>query len=171
MIHLSIVIPSSRHCFIITVSLTSFLQVNLVPIRRSQSTLKQFVTIHNIIINPRFSRFSHKAGKVERNNGVFKTVMDKLQKADTNAGPSVLLAGETFLTNLIRGGKCINAFQLARRFYPKILGFSKQLVTQTLLDAYIERETTRALERLMKVRMPNTIDPKLLISGTRILFL
>lgn len=131
-------------------------------------TLNRFLTKHSITLHPRPSRSSNKTGKVERNNGVFKAVLDRLQKADEHAVPQVLIARASFLTNLFRGSKVMSAFQLARGFTPSILGIPRAIVSGELLDAHVERESIRALERIMKSKSPETIDHGQLTPGTKI---
>lgn len=130
--------------------------------------LRKFLTKHSITIQPRPSRSSNKTGKVERNNGVFKTVLEKIQKADQKSTPQVLIARASFITNLMRGSKVMSAFQLARGYMPSILGIPRTIVTDELLDAHVERESIRALERIMRSKSPNTIDPQRLTAGTKI---
>lgn len=131
--------------------------------------LHRFLSKHNILLNPRPSRSSHKTGRVERNNGVLKTVLERLQKADTAAPPEALLARASFLTNLIRGSRVMNAFQMVRGYSPSILGIPRETVSQELIDAHIDRESTRALERMMKLKSPKQIDTTLLQPGTKVL--
>lgn len=130
--------------------------------------LQRFLSRHAIKLNPRPSRSSNKVGRIERNNGVFRSVIDKLQKSDTKANPHTLVARASFFTNLIHGSKLMNSFQLARGYAPSILGIPRQVVTQELLDAHIDRESTRAMERVMKANAPNTINPERLPKGTHV---
>lgn len=75
--------------------------------------MRKFLDTHNIILHTRRSGSSHKCGRIEQNNGVFKAVLDRLPKADTNAGAYVLIASSSFMTKVIRATKVLSAFQLA----------------------------------------------------------
>lgn len=128
--------------------------------------LKRFLDTHAIKLNPRPSRSSNKTGRVERNNGLFKMVLERLQKADTKATPELLIARTSFITNLLRGSKVMSAFQLARGFTPSILGIPRQIVSQELLDVHVERESLRALEKIMRSKTPGVLDKDQLAPGT-----
>lgn len=74
---------------------------------------------------------------MERNDGVFKAILDRLQKADEHGAPQVLIARESFLTNLIIGYKVMSALQLARGFTPSILGIPRRIVSEEILEEYV----------------------------------
>lgn len=105
---------------------------------------------------------------IERNNGVFRTVLDKLHKSYTNTDVHTLVARASFMTNLIHGSKIINAFQMARGYAPSILGIPRQVVSQDMLDAHIDLEAIRAIEWIMRSKMPNTVNPDQLLSVTQV---
>lgn len=128
--------------------------------------LKRFLDEHAIKLNARPSRASNKTGRVERNNGVFKLILDRLQRADSKSAPDVLIARASFMTNLIRGSRIMNAFQLARGYAPSILGIPKRIMSEDLLHAHVERESTRALERIMRAKDARTLDQAQLPTGT-----
>lgn len=129
--------------------------------------LRKFLDKHAIQLNPRPSRSSDKVGKVERNNGVFKMVLDRIQKSDTTANIDTIIARASFITNLLRGSKIMSAFQLVRGYAPSILGIPRQGVTQDLLSAHVDREATTAMERVMRSKDPNTINPQQLPPGKK----
>lgn len=131
--------------------------------------LRRFLTRHSITIHPRPSRSSNKTGIVERNNGVLRTVIDKMQKADTNGTPEIILARASFITNLLRGSKVMSAFQMARGYMPSILGIPRDIVTNDLLEAHIERESIRALERIMKSKSSDDTPNTQLTPGTKVM--
>lgn len=131
--------------------------------------LQRFLTMHSIHIHPRPSRSSNKTGRIERNNGVLRTVLDRMQRADINGNPETILARASFITNLIRGSKTMCAFQLARGYMPSVLGIPKRVVSDELLQSHIERESVRALERILRSKAADTIDPLLLPTGTKVL--
>lgn len=128
--------------------------------------LERFLNAHQIQLNPRPSRSSHKSGRVERNNGLFKAIVERLQKADGKAKAETIVARASFVTNLIRGSKVMSSYQLARGYSPSVLGIPSQVVSQDILDAYVERESTRALEKIMRAKDNTTIEPEQLATGT-----
>lgn len=131
--------------------------------------LTRFLRLHNILINPRSSQTSHMTGIIELNNGVFKTVMSKFQMADTNAKPETLVARASFMTNLIRGSKYMSAYQMARGHTPSIFGIPRQMISQYVINAHIERESTRSIERLIKSKVSKTVNTAILTPGMKIL--
>lgn len=134
-----------------------------------RSALTSFMELHEITVNPRPSRSSHKCGQVERNNGIFKLVVGKLQRADPKATPSNIIARASFVTNLLRGSRIMSSFQLARGYSPSVHGIPRRIMPQSLLDAHIEREATRALERVRKFNAPNTLSLSSMSTGDTVL--
>lgn len=126
---------------------------------------------HNISLNPRSSRSSHKSGIFERNNGVFKSIMEKLQRADKNATPETSIARTSFLSNLTKGYKCISSFQMAKGFSPSILGIPMEVLSNETIKSHIDKESIRAIERIMKSNTPKTTDPALMVPRSSVLFL
>lgn len=74
----------------------------------------RFLDTHHILLNYRPSISSHKTGRIERKNGVFKMVLEKLQKPDENATPKLLVARASFETKFTRGSNTMSAFELVR---------------------------------------------------------
>lgn len=56
---------------------------------------------HKIKLKSKPSRFSHKNGKVGRNNDTFKTVPIKMEKELTSDSVTVLVSRASLMTNLI----------------------------------------------------------------------
>lgn len=127
--------------------------------------LKAFLATHNIHLAARPSRSSHKNGHIERNNGTFKSVLEKLSKERTNDTPATLVSRASMITNLLHGSSTLSSFQLARGFTPSILGMPKSKVSQEMLDAHIELTATRALQRLLRNRAPSRLPPSALTQG------
>lgn len=61
------------------------------------------------------------------------------------------------MSNLIRGYKKMSSFLLALVYALYILGIPRQVVTQELLKAHLDREATRAIERVMRCKAPHKI--------------
>lgn len=60
--------------------------------------LQHFLTLHSGSFNPLPSRSSHKIGRMERDNGVFKAVTDELKKEDSNYTDKILIKRTSFFT-------------------------------------------------------------------------
>lgn len=131
--------------------------------------LRRFLDQHNVDVLPRPSRSSHKNGRIERNNGVFKLILERVAKADSKASVESVISRASFLTNCIRGSKQLSAFQLVRGYRPSVSGIPARVVSQELIDAYISHEATRALNRLLTARIPTELAASKLSPGTRIL--
>lgn len=130
---------------------------------------QRFMAEHGVTVLPRPSRSSHKNGRIERNNGVFKLIVERIALSDTKASPRTVIARASFLANCIRGSKKLSAFQLVRGYRPAISGIPACMVSQEMIDAYISHESTRALNRMMTARMPTELTPDVLPAGTPIL--
>lgn len=104
--------------------------------------LTHFLNLQKIILNPRPSRSSHKTGRIEHNNGVFASVINKLLKADTSAIAEISVGRSSFPTNLIRGSKYMNDFQKEKGYTPLIFGIPREMVRHGLSDAHVDREST-----------------------------
>lgn len=120
---------------------------------------ERFLAGHEITLRPRPSRSSHKNGRVERNNGVFKSVLSRLSKEQTNASPWTLVSRASFMTNLFHGSSILSAFQMARGYTPSVLGIPSTVVSQDLLDAHIETTAIRAIQRTKRAK-DNGVEPK-----------
>lgn len=131
--------------------------------------LRKFMEAHGITVLPRPSRSSHKNGRIERNNGVFKLIVERVSKADANASPATVVARASFLTNCIRGSKLLSAFQLVRGYRPSVSGIPAKVITTDMINSYISNEATRALNRMMNARMPIELSSHLLTPGLSIL--
>lgn len=134
-----------------------------------RSQLYKYLSSHSITLHTRPSRSSNKCGRVERNNGVFKFVLERLQKADATASADVLITRSSFMTNVFPGTKILSAFQVARGYFPSILGMPTRMSSQDLINAHTVRESTRALERILRSHSPTLIDRSQLHPGTEVL--
>lgn len=131
--------------------------------------LRRYLEEHSVIMLPRPSRSSHKNGRIERNNGVFKLILERVAKADMKASPNAIVSRASFLTNCIRGSKKLSAFQLVRGYRPSVSGIPARMVSQAMIDAYISHEATRALNRLIAARVPNELSANVIPPGTGVL--
>lgn len=122
----------------------------------------KYLNGHSIEVNERPARSSHKNGRVERNNGLFKSVFGKLSKEKTDADIDLIVARASFVSNIIFGRSHLNSFQLARGYMPAIAGLPATILTQDMLDAHIQMSACRAIQRAATSRTPNNV-PHLMI--------
>lgn len=79
----------------------------------TRGIMQIFLLLHNIELCQRPARASNKNGKVERQNGVFKTILEHLERHEKEADPDNLIAKPSFLTNISHSSKTISSFQMA----------------------------------------------------------
>lgn len=130
--------------------------------------LQRFLTTHNISLNPRTSRYSNKTGSIERNKQVFKSVIDKLQKAVKREAVDAPVARASFITSLIWGNKCMNALQLAKDYSPSVFWIRREMISQGMVDSHLERESRRAIETMIKSQTPKLIYKIILKQGIKV---
>lgn len=119
---------------------------------------KRFLDSYDIHLMERPSRSSSKNGVVERNNGTFKLVLNKLAKELTSASPATLLARASFMCNLFHGNSVMSAFQLARGYSPSIAGIPSYKVLPTLVDAQIRVNAARAVQRALRSKSSRVVQ-------------
>lgn len=120
---------------------------------------EKFLISHKVTLKPRPSRSSAKNGHVERNNGVFKTILSRLSKEVTASSPAMLVARASFMSSMFHGNAILSAFQLARGYSPSILGVPSSDVSQSMLDAHMESVAVRAINRVSRSKMRN-VEPR-----------
>lgn len=111
--------------------------------------LMRFLLSNNVTLNPRPSRSSSMNGIVERNNGVFKNILARLEKETTEASPSVIFSTASLMSNMLHGNKDMSSFQLARGYSPSITGIPSTVVPTEFLDAHVRTSAARAVQRVM----------------------
>lgn len=104
---------------------------------------------------------------MERNNGVFKSVVERLQKGDEKSSPEKIIERALQLKNIIKASKILNAFQLARGYAPSIFGFPRTIIPQDLVDAHMDRESLRAAEIIMNAKTAETNNNSLPTTGRK----
>lgn len=127
-----------------------------------------FLRTHSIQFFPRPARSSHKSGRVERNNAVFKLVFDRISRELTSASLPALIHRASFLTNMFHGNATLSSFQLARGYSPSVIGIPSTIVPQSLLDAHIEISATRALQTLLRSKSSSPLQHHQLAPGMRV---
>lgn len=91
--------------------------------------------------------------------------MSKLESADKHSAPSTLVSRVWVLASLFHGSKLLSAFQLARGHTPSVLGMPSNIISSEILTAHVEREATRAAVRVMRSKLPKTVDQSPLTPG------
>lgn len=84
--------------------------------------MTKFLSSHNIVSFPRPSRSSSKNGTVERNNGVFKEILNIISRENTTANEHSLISSTSLLCDIFHGNSIMSAFQLAKGYVPSIFG-------------------------------------------------
>lgn len=130
--------------------------------------MERFLNAHSIELKPRPSRSPAKNGRIERNNGTLKRILSKLSKESITSLPHTLVAKASFLTNLFHGNATLSSFQLARGYSPSILGMPNSDVSQELLDAHIESVAIRAIQKVMRSKVPNVQPHTSFKAGMRV---
>lgn len=128
----------------------------------------KYLSGHNIKVNDRPARSSHKNGRIEGNNGVFKTVFDKMTKEKTKADIELLVARASFVTNIMFGRSTLNAFQLARGYMPGIAGISQSILSQELLDTHTKLTAYKSIQIAYKSRNPRHTKRSMFKAGDTI---
>lgn len=134
----------------------------------TRGIMHRFLELHYIKLCQRPARSSNKNGRVERQNGVFKMIIERLENHYKEAKPEDLVARASFLTNTCHGSKVLSSFQLAMGYSPSILGIPRVQVPEKPFQAHISLTAYRALQRMMKNRESKLLDQTILTPGTRV---
>ena len=134
----------------------------------TRPVLTKYLEAHGIVVEVKPSRSSHKNGKVERNNGLFKAILGRLSKEATSASAQLLVSRASFMANLFHGSAVLSAFQLARGYSPSILGMAAKAVTPELLEAHKQTVASRAIQKVLRSRRNTLIPPGMLEPGNEI---
>lgn len=120
----------------------------------------------NISLLPRPSRSTHKNDKVERNNDVFKYVLDKISREICNDTAVCLASRASLLTNILHGSSVLSAFTMVRVYIPFIVVLPATIVLKDIFDAHIQFTAHRASLKATKVHAPQLLTKKKLPPGT-----
>lgn len=77
---------------------------------------------------------------------------------------------ESLSAKLITGSKILNGFQNTRGYSPYILCIPRKIVPKEPIDAHLDHEALRVVERMMKSNTKILIDNTLLMVGRNVLF-
>lgn len=134
----------------------------------TKGIMQRFLELHSIKLFRRPARASNKNGRVERQNGLFKMMLEKLDNHDKISDPDDIVARAPFLTNIFHGSKLLRSFQMAMGYTPSILGLPRTQVSQELLSAHVKLTATRALNKLLRSKLSKTVSRSLLKPGTKV---
>lgn len=132
--------------------------------------IRRFLNGRNIELKGRPVRRHNKTGIIERKNGVVKRILEKIQKEDSTDTDKTIFSRAVFLSNLFTGSKVLSSFELAKGYAPSILGAPRRMVSEELMQAYMEQCETRALQKVMRSRNPSTLSQLHINPGDEILF-
>lgn len=114
-----------------------------------QTFFTKYLAGHGTRVKERPARSSHKNGRVERSNGVFKSIFEKMAKENTTADIHLTIARVSLPSNIIYGRSKLNSFQLVRGYLPGIAGLPPKILTQDVLNAYTQTSAYRAINTAM----------------------
>lgn len=134
----------------------------------TRGVMERFLQLHDVTLQQRPARSSNKNGIVERQNGVFKMIMERLSKHDKTSEVDEVVARASLFTNLIKGSNVLSSFQLAKGYSPSILGMPRKFVPQELLDAHVEITAARAIHKVLKGKAPRVEQRNALTPGREV---
>lgn len=129
--------------------------------------LKKLLRSHNIELQFRPSRSSHKNGKAERKNEIFKRVLEGLSKENTLADAAMIIA-RTSKTNMFHNNSWMGNFQLVREDSPSIVEVPSSVVPTDLLEDHKQMKAARALNKLIRSHEHDTL-PQCTMEKTHLL--
>lgn len=108
-------------------------------------------------LKPRPERRQNKTGVVEFKNSTIECIAERLTTARNDSIHQKLKSKETFLSNYLAGSRLLGSFQLARGYYPQIVGNWAKVVSKSLIEDHLHQMVNRALNRLLRLRNKNPI--------------
>lgn len=135
-----------------------------------QTVLVRYLGGHGVTVNERPARSPHKNGRVERRNGTFNYIFEKLSKEHTKADVTLIVARASFMTNIIFGRSKLHSLQLARGYMTSVVGLPKQVLTQDVLQTRIQVTGCRAIRKAFKTPMPSSGLQSIFETGDKIHF-
>lgn len=120
------------------------------------------------MVNDRPARSSKRNGLVERNNGVFKSIFERISKEKTKENINLLLARTSLLSNIMFRRSKVTAFQLSKGYLPSIAGIPTKFMTQEVMDAYTKLSPYRTIQMATKERTPAKIPSPMIKPGNKV---
>lgn len=124
-----------------------------------------YLVSHGIQFQPRPARRHNKLGIVERKNSTIKAIVSKLDDERSDAWTETLVSSASFQSNMFSGNKLLSSFELARGYWPSILGIPKTVATEELLKAHREQVAIRTIQRLLNSNAPTVTYKDMFNSG------
>lgn len=118
-----------------------------------------------MILHEKPSRLFSKNGNIERNDGVFKEVLERISKESTKASDQTIVERTSFFTNMFHGSSILSAFLLAWKYVPSILEMPSSKISKQLLDAHIRTTSSIALNCLLRSKDNHLITSEKLPKG------
>lgn len=131
--------------------------------------LQAFINKYVVTVLARPSHSPYNFGRIERNNGILKSIILKLHNANGKDSTTCILFRTSFIANCLRGSRKISAFQLLNGYNPSILGIPISTVHLDILKTYVKKEVAREIERVIKGSITNRLYPGVLPPGTDVL--
>lgn len=107
----------------------------------------------------RLSRFPNKNGHMERNNGIFESILERLCNKNTIANDIIFVARAHRLASIIHGSSVMSAFRLTGDFSPSIFGLPFTTNQQQLLEFCIRMSGIAAIQKKMPSRTKTSLPP------------
>lgn len=105
---------------------------------------------------------------MERKDQSIKRIIEKIDKENSQDDQHTTIARATFFSNIFSGSTILSSFELVKGYSPSLLGIPTKVISQEILDAHKEQVATRAIQRLLKARSPNTPTAHMLPQGRKI---
>lgn len=105
---------------------------------------------------------------MERNNNVFKDILVCIQRKNTATTLHHLVQRASFFTNMFHENKVLSSFQLARGYASSIAGIPSSQVHKYILEAHIKVMASRAVQKSLFCKSPNTTPQDAYKKGLRI---
>lgn len=117
----------------------------------------KYLAGHGVKTMDKQARESNKNGRVERSNGVFKSIFEKMEKENIRPDIIVTAAQTSMASNIIYGRSKLNSMQLARGYLPGIAGLPPKIFKQEVLDKYTQNSVYHAINKEIKSKDPHNI--------------
>lgn len=96
--------------------------------------------------------------------------MERFICDDSTSSDELLVARATSFSNIFTGSRILSALELESGYTSGLFGGSSLMLSEKIPEAYKDLQYSRALQRLLKSRHPNTVIPNFLNSGTNIYY-
>lgn len=135
-----------------------------------KKSLIAFLKKHKSEVCSLRSRSSHKNGKIEQINGLFKLklVLEKLAQENCADSAHILVSRASLFTNMQHGSTVLSSFQMVRGYGPSIIGRPTKVVLDKQFEAQIQLTAHRELMKALSSRVPCLLTEGELPAGRHI---